>query len=75
MVDINTLRVPVRARASLSDCQTDAIILHGLVQAMEELDGSNTPQAFQGRGALMVAIERLAGKLSDDLDGVKEATT
>ncbi len=55
----------------LSDCQTDAIILHGLVQALEELDGSDTPQAFQGRGALIVIIERLAGKLATSLDDVK----
>lgn len=32
-----------------------------------------TIQAFQGRGPLLVTIERLAGKLADDLDSVKEA--
>lgn len=58
------------ARATLSDCHTDALILHGLVQAMEELQGSTTPQAFQGTGALMVMIERIANNLANDLDAL-----
>jgi hypothetical protein len=70
MVDISTLRVPVPSRATLSDCHTDALILHGLVQAMEELQGSTTPQAFQGTGALMVTIERMANNLANDLDAL-----
>jgi hypothetical protein len=57
---------------TLEDCQTDALVLHGLVQAMEEIDGSTTPQAFQGRGALLVAIERMAGKLANDLERVAQ---
>jgi hypothetical protein len=73
MVAISTMRVPVPICTSLCDCQTDPTVLHGLVQAMDELDGSTTLQAFQGRGALMVAIERMAGKLANDLDDVKEA--
>jgi hypothetical protein len=71
MTDQNAALANKPARANLSDCQTDALILHGLIQAMEELDGSTTPQAFQGRGAILVAIERMAGKLADDLDGME----
>ncbi len=63
MTDNNT-------RASLSDCHTDALILHGLVQAMEELQGSTTPQAFQATGALLMMIERMAGCLSNDLEAL-----
>tara|TARA_R110002096_G_scaffold411631_1_gene611805 strand:+ start:242 stop:442 length:201 start_codon:yes stop_codon:yes gene_type:complete len=55
---------------TITDCQTDALILHGLVQALEEIDGSTTPQAFQGRGALLVAIERMASKLAINLEKV-----
>jgi len=73
MNDTNAALANKPARASLSDCQTDAIILHGLVQAMEELDGSTTPQAFQGRGALLVMVERLADKLAHSLEYVEEA--
>lgn len=56
---------------TLSDRHTDAIILHGLAQALGELSGSTTPQAFQGCGALMAAIEKMSGKLANDLEGVK----
>jgi hypothetical protein len=71
MTDTNAALVNNPARASLSDCQTDALVLHGPIQAIEELDGSTTPQAFQGRGALLVSIERLANKLAYDLDGME----
>jgi hypothetical protein len=71
MTDINAIPANKPARASLAECHTDAIILHGLIQAMEELDGSKTPQAFQGRGAILVSIERIAGKLANDLDGME----
>ena len=73
MTDYNAAQANNSSHSTLSDCQTDAIVLHGLVQALDELDGSNTPQAFQGRGALIVMIERLAGELANNLDDVKEA--
>lgn len=73
MTDYNAAQANNTSHSKLSDCQTDAIVLHGLVQALEELDGSKTPQAFQGRGALIVMIERLAEKLANNLDDVKEA--
>lgn len=57
---------------TLSDCETSGFILHGLVQALSELDGSTTPQAFNGSGALLVAIERLADELSRDISDLAD---
>jgi len=71
MTNNNAIPAKTPAMPTLSNLHTDSIVLHGLVQALEEIDGSTTPQAFQGRGALLVAIERMAGKLATDLDAVK----
>ena len=71
MTTINPTSGNAPGLPTLSDCHTDAIILHGLAQALGELSGSTTPQALQGCGALMAAIEKMSGKLANDLEGVK----
>ena len=70
MVDINTLRVPVPTRASLADCQGDAVILAALLEAIDLLDNEGHHNAMTG--VISVAL-KAATRLADDLDGVKEA--
>lgn len=62
-------------RMTLADCQTASVHLNGLIQAMEALDGDSTPQAFQGRGALLVAIGHYSDDLSSSLDRLESAAT
>jgi hypothetical protein len=58
------------ARPSLKDCQTDAVILMGLLEAIDLLDNEGHTNAMT---SVVSAAYALARRLSDDLDGVKEA--
>ena len=57
---------------TLAECETNGFILHGLVQALTELDGSTTPQAREGTGALVATIERLSEELSRDISDLAD---
>ena len=60
---------------TLRECQCAATVLDGLVQAMDAIDGDSTPQAFQGRGALLAAIGQYSDALSTSLDRLEDAAT
>jgi hypothetical protein len=53
---------------TLTECHTASIHLDGLIQAIDVLDGDSTPQAFEGRGALLAVIGQHADALSSSLD-------
>lgn len=58
--------------ADIRDCLSIAVRLHGLTQAMEALDGDSTPQAFEGRGALLVTIGNMSRDLYQALDAIAD---
>ncbi|WP_347310963.1 hypothetical protein [Defluviimonas sp. SAOS-178_SWC] len=63
--------IPATQTKSLSDCQTDAIYLHGLMQGIEELMDSVTlslsPAANATHALIHVAAEK-AEQLKDGLE-------
>mgnify|MGYP003631896224 CR=1 FL=1 len=70
MTDPNALNTVKTKRPTLSDCQCDAVILSGLLDAIDLLDNEGSRNAMT---SVVSAATRLANKLADDLDGVKEA--
>ena len=52
----------------LSDITSDAIRIQGLCDALSELRDSDTPQAFQGVGALIATLQDFASQLVSDLE-------
>lgn len=58
--------------ADIRGCVAMAARLSGLIQAMEALDGDSTPQAFEGRGALLVTIGKMSEELYNALDKIAD---
>ena len=61
-------------RKTLGDCQTDATIIHGLVQALDLLDGHRRGHearaAINGIGAIMCILTEMCDRLPSDLDAL-----
>lgn len=68
MTDINAALANEPARANLSDCQCDAVILSGLLDAIDLLDNEGNRNAMT---SVVSAARGYANKLADDLDRVE----
>ncbi|MGR3477401.1 hypothetical protein [Sulfitobacter sp.] len=69
MTNDNAATANKPARATISDCQCDATILSGLLDAIDLLDNDGNRNAVT---AVVTAAKKMADKLADDLDRVEQ---
>jgi hypothetical protein len=69
MTDQNATPANNPARATIGDCQCDATILSGLLDAIDLLDNDGNRNAVT---AVVTAAKKMADKLADDLDRVEQ---
>jgi hypothetical protein len=62
------------SRATLTDCQYDAVLLRGLIYAIDHMLTDTSDSTLHESATAMVIVARdMSDKLTNDLDGVKEA--
>ena len=61
-------------RKTISDCQTDATLIHALVQALDLCDSlrgsADSRAAVNATGAILTILEGMADRLANDLDAL-----
>lgn len=67
MTDNNATPANNPTRENLSDLQADAVVLHGLLEAIDHLDNEGHHNALH---AVIATAKKAADKLANDLDRV-----
>lgn len=70
MTNVNVAQANEPAHPNLSDCQHDAVILMGLIDAIDLLDNEGQRNAMTS--VVSIAL-KAARQLADDLDSVKRS--